>query len=970
MPELITVVMADVPNSALLWEHNFQNMVHAVNCYESMALRSTADHGGRVLKSHGENDGLFLVFTSALQAARCAVELQNALTSQPWAQELPFEVRMAIHCGEAQFRDGDYFGPTVNRCARLRGAAQGGQILVSGAVAALISEQLPSDQALISLGYVSLKDLRTEEVWQLWAPGLPTHFAGKPVGGTEDRTNLPRSATSFIGRNSEAAKVRELIQRSRMVTLVGTGGTGKTRLALHVATEITGWFPDGVWLSEFASVTDASILIQSIMTSIGLKASGSGALEQSLISSIGNRSLLMVWDNCEHIIDTCAKLTERLLGACPNLKILCTSREPLKVPGEMTIRVSGLKLPDKSSDYNPIERLSEALVLFEERAQAVRPGFCITSENYSTISEICRRLDGIPLAIELAAARIRAMGPEQIATRLGDRFRLLKGNSRTSLPHHQTLRALIDWSYNLLSSSERTMLLRLCVFAGSWHISAAESICSSADSPEIDVLDLVLSLTEKSLVVCTEDSGRYQLLETIRQYAVDRLSEECSAQDVHQLRIRHAKWYGTQVQEAQGVAIRAHDANAWLSLDSDYDNIRAALEFSTGSTASEDFSAAVNIAVALVPYWQSRYLVNEGRNYCERLLTSAQKLGVRALLSGLLVAYSTLCWSQSDYNHAKQLATEARDIALEQNSAHDEATALYTLGLVTSDLSDFDEARRLFASCLAIYQRLGDREGIARSVCCLGYCAFETGDYEEARRLTEQGIDLQTELGMVPAYTRNTLGTILETLGDFNGAIEQYNLSYDWFKATHHERGTAHSLHSIGSLLIKTGDLHEGLSHLRRSAAIFRALGDVHSEVVVRMDTAGALVGNDLPQEALSVSRECIALCCQLGSVLTSLRAIRQHASALQANGRLVEAAFLALYANEKLVALNVLNTDREEFELDETFRAAMSTISGTQLSSLRRRITDLDIESMLIIIRDHDIERNLGIHTAPGRDE
>ncbi len=957
MPELITVVMADVPNSAVLWEHQFQHMVHAVKCYESLAVQVTVTYGGRVLKSHGENDGLFLVFTSAVAAAECAVDLQRRLASQEWPSEFRFEVRMAVHCGEAQYRDGDYFGPTVNRCARLRGAAMGGQILVTSAAATLIADQLPPDYCLSSLGYVSLKDLRAEEVWQLWAPGLPNDFPIQTISSAEDRTNLPRLSTSFVGRSSEAAKARDLLQRARLVTLVGTGGTGKTRLALHVAVEVASWFPHGVWLSEFASVSESGLLVQSVMTSIGLKSPGDRGTVPSLASSIGSRNMLMVWDNCEHLIDACAELADRLLVSCPSLKILCTSREPLQISGEHVLRISGLKLPGRTSNFNPADQQCEAMVLFQERAQAVRPGFTITADNYGSVMEICNRLDGIPLAIELAAARMRAMGPDQIAGRLGDRFRLLTGGSKTALPHHQTLRALVDWSFNLLTEQERAILLRLSVFAGSWHIAAAEDICSLVDIPVTDVLDLVLSLTEKSLVVCTEVAGRYQLLETIRQYASERMLETCNTEELQRLRASHTQWYLRQTQEAQGIAARAHDANAWLLLDSDYDNIRAVLDRSLNSGSNEEVAAGIAIAVALVPYWQSRYLVGEGRDYCDRLLESAHGMGLQHLLSRLMVANSTLCWSQSDYQRAKQFAIEACNTAVQQACAVDEAASLYSMGLVAADQSDYDEARNLYARCLGIYQELGDKEGIAKCICCLGYCAFETGDYAEARRLTEQGIDLQVELGIVPAYTRNTLGTILETLGDYTCAFTQYNLSFDWFQATHHERGTAHCLHSMGSLLIKTGDVNEGLSRMQNSASIFRALGDTHSEVTVLLDTAGALVSCDRPHEAVTVARESIALCSHLGSVVTSLRAIRQYASALQASGRLTEAAYLAIFAHQKLLALGVLNVDREEFELDETFHVALSSIPPDQLVRLGQRAEESDLDSMLAMIRDHSAE-------------
>ena len=958
MPELISVLMADIPNSGALWEHQYADMAQAVSCYEELALQCTVTNGGRVLKSRGENDGLFLVFASAANAACCAIELQRNLLSPNWVHGIQLGVRMAIHCGEAQHRDGDYFGPTVNRCARLRGAAAPGQVLISLAAATLLEGQLQPDFTLKNLGFVSLRDLRAEEVWQLWAPGLTEDFHGQSFTHAEDSTNLPRATTSFIGRGQEVARVRELLRSSRLVTLVGTGGTGKTRLALHAVPDLACSFANGIWLTEFAPIADEKLLVQAVLASIGQEGSSELDAERALVRCIGTSSILMVWDNCEHLVDAVAVLAERVLSSCRNVKILITSREPLQIAGEQVFRIPGLIVPPKNAGYHAGQPLPDSLKLFQDRAQAVRPGFTINIGNFNAIMQICQRLDGIPLAIELAAARIRAMGPEQVATRLGDRFRLLTGGSRTALPRHQTLRAMIDWSFNLLTPSERETLCRLSIFTGSWHINAAEAICCSDSLPEREIMDFVVSLTDKSLVVCAEDSGRYQLLETIRQYASDRLLEASGPAVQEELRVRHNRWYVTKTEGAQGVESAGYDASAWDSIDADYDNLRAVLERSIHDGSEDDIVSGIRIASALVPYWQSRYLVSEGREYCDRLLNVINSGMYRHESASLLVANGTLCWSQGDYSKAKTLAARACEIARSKQDKQNEAAALYTLALISADRGDYDSAKRLCRECYDIYLQAGDRRGMAQGTCFLGYCAFETADYQNARVLTERGIELQLELGIVPAYTRNTLGSILANLGDYEGSLSQYNQSYEWFLSSHNERGCAHCLHCIGGLLISKGDPQEGLDRLERSLKIFRALGDMHSAVTVLLDTAGALLDQGKVEMAVTASRECIELCCTLDSVLTSLRAIRQYAFILQAKGRNVEAAFLAIFSREKLVALKLASETSNECELEETFEDALSSLSIDQRQRLCARALESNIDSVLATILDHDLQR------------
>ena len=591
-----TFLFTDIEGSTRLWELYPEAMKPALARHDAILRQSIEAHQGQVVKTTG--DGCHAVFETAAGAIGTALDAQRALSSDPWNEIHPqaLRVRMGVHTGEAEKRAGDYYGPALNRAARLMSIGHGGQVLLSASTAELARDILPAGTTLLDLGGHRLKDLiRPEHIFQLVYSELPASFP--PLRSLDAYpNNLPIQITSFIGREREIDEAKRLLTTARLVTFTGSGGTGKTRLAQQVAAEALSMFTDGVWLVELAPLTDPNLVLQTVAGVLELRTVQGSPLLDLVTDYLRGKSLLLILDNCEHLIGACAELADHLLHACPAVKILASSREGLGIAGEVTYHVPSLSLPDQANPTPDRLLKSEAAQLFLERASAVNPHFSLTEANAQAVSQICRRLDGIPLALELAAARLKLFTADQIASRLNDRFRLLTGGSRTALPRQQTLRALIDWSYDLLSEPEHVLLRQLSVFVGGWTFEAADAVCL-----DLDVLSLLEMLVNKSLVVMEENQGqaRYNMLETIRQYARDKLIE---AGEAASLRDRHLDYFLQFLEEAE-TGLRSGEAFKWFDrLEADYDNIRAATEWGQEQRPLDTLLLVGNI----IFYWTFR----------------------------------------------------------------------------------------------------------------------------------------------------------------------------------------------------------------------------------------------------------------------------------------------------------------------------------------------------------------------------
>ena len=494
-------------------------------------------------------DAFCAAFASAREAVDAAGAAQRALHTEAWPQAAILRVRMAMHTGECVERDGDYFGPVVNRTARLEATAHGGQVVISGSTADLVRDRLPPGTTLVDLGSHRLKDLdRAEDVFQMTVDGVPGEFPPLRSQKTVAPTNLTESVSSFVGRDVEVGEVVKLLGANRLVTLAGAGGAGKTRLAVEVGRTLLPTITDGVWLVELATWVEPALVASAVLGSLGIgEKFGKSALD-TLVTVLAAQDRVIILDNCEHVIQGAAAVADALLRSCPDIALLTTSREPLRIDGEVTYRVPSLSLPPEHVEERSDLAGSGAVALFVERAAVQAPGFEVSDDDAPLVAAICRQLDGMPLALELATARLRSMSLSQMHDRLEQQFGLLTGGSRIALPRHQTLRALVDWSYDLLTDAERALMRRASIFVDGFDLEAAEAVCALDDIPRFDIADLLASLVDKSLVTAEPrgSAHRYRLQETLRQYGAERLAEAGATgegREAGQVAAAHSRYY-------------------------------------------------------------------------------------------------------------------------------------------------------------------------------------------------------------------------------------------------------------------------------------------------------------------------------------------------------------------------------------------------------------------------------------------
>jgi len=684
----VTLLLADVEGSTRLWETAPEQMSAGIARLDRAVDDAIAAYDGVRPVEQGEGDSFVVAFARASDAVACALEVQRA----PLA---PIRLRIGVHTGEVRLRDGgNYIGPTINRTGRLRDLAHGGQTILSGTTEPLVVDQLPPGAWLSDLGTRRLRDLpRPERVVQLCHPDLRNDFPPLRTADSVLTHNLPPQRTSFVGRQAEMNRLREDLAGNQLVTLTGAGGVGKTRLAVHLAAELAAQFGDGVRYVDLAPITDPDVVPVAVTRALGLPDQPGRSTMDTLLRFVRDRQMLVVLDNCEHLLDASADLVVALLGAAPGLTLLATSREPIGVTGDATRRVPSLSLAD------------EAIELFADRAHLALSDFAITTENADTVSEICRRLDGLPLAIELAAARVRALSLAEILDGLHDRFRLLTGGSRTAVRRQQTLRASVDWSHALLSEPEQVLFRELAVFLGGFDLDAAQAVAGGGDMQRFQVLDLLTLLVDKSLVVADKTGGatRYRLLETVRQYALEKLGESGEADGG---RTRHRDHYTAMAAALDTPAQENHEQRLEQA-EIEIDNLRAAFEW---SRENSDVESALALASSLQPLWFGRGRVREGLGWFDAALTDldahdvevAPAVRARALADNAVLA--TWVGATDNIDQAQQALAIARNI----DDPALLARALTACGY-TAAVSNAELAGPYFAEAIGLARRVDDR---------------------------------------------------------------------------------------------------------------------------------------------------------------------------------------------------------------------------------------------------------------------
>src|ERR1700733_13048170 len=780
----VTLLLADVEGSTKLWETQPDQMTTAIARLNRTVSAVIAAHDGVRPVEQGEGDSFVAAFARPSDAVAAALEIQRA----PLA---PIRLRLGGHTGEIQLRDeGNYAGPTINRPARLRDLGQGGQTLISGTTEALVLDGLPSAAWLTDLGTHRLRDLpRPERVVQLCHPDLVNEFAPLRVSKPPASQHLPTQLTNFVGRQAELNQLRELLSENRLVTLTGAGGVGKTRLAIQMAGQLAGEFSGGGWYVDLAPITDAELVPTTGARAFGLPDQPGRSTMDTLTRFIGDHQMLLVLDNCEHLLDASAAFTTALLAACPGLTFLATSREAIGVAGEVSWRVPSLSFTD------------EAIELFSDRARRARHDFAVTDDNVAAVAEICTRLDGLPLAIEPAAARVRALSLTEILDTLHDRFRLLTGGARTAVRRQQTLRASVDWSHALLSEPERMLFRRLAVFFGGFDLDAAQAIAGSVDMPRYQVIDMLTLLVDKSLVVVDERRGRtrYRLLETVRQYAAEKLGESEEAGDV---RTRHRDHYTSMAAllDGPGGSDYGHRVE---QTETEIDNLRAAFAW---SRESGDAGLALALASSLSPLWQPRPA--EGVAWLDVVLNEADPhhlaitpaVRTRALPDRVLLA-ANIGWYADLAGQADEALTIARQL---------DNPALLTRVLAARGLIGFGsaEAAEYRAEAIGLARKLGDRLRLSHILSIETLVASFTGDVIAKRAAAQEGCELAEAIGYRAGFVRCRwyLGLAQLAQGDCAGAVEHFRTAGAAAEAGHYSNFQRYTLAFEGVALAWQGD--------------------------------------------------------------------------------------------------------------------------------------------------------------------
>ncbi len=783
----VTLLLADVEGSTRLWETQPDDMTAAFARLDHALSDLLASYGGVRPVEQGEGDSFVVAFARASDAVACALGLQRA----PLA---PISLRIGVHTGEVQLRDeGNYIGPTINRTARLRDLAHGGQTVLSGTTDDLVVDALPADAWLTDLGTHELRGVgRPERVVQLCHPDLRNDFPPLRTAKSVAARNLPSQFTSFVGRSQQITEVRKLLAQNRLLTLTGAGGAGKTRLAVEVANQLAAEYVDGVWFVDLAPITDSALVPVAVARALGLPDQPGRSTMDTLLRFVRDRQLLIMLDNCEHLLDACAELVASLLGGAPGLTLLATSREPIGVTGEATWRVPSLPVAD------------EAVELFADRARLAQTSFTVTDANAVVVAEICQRLDGMPLAIELAAARVRALSLVEILDGLRDRFRLLTGGSRTAVRRQHTLRASVDWSHALLTEPERVLFRRLAAFMGGFDLEAAQAVAGSGAVERYQVIDQLTLLVDKSLVVAenTHRRTRYRLLETVRQYAQEKLVEPGEADAV---RSRHRDHYTALATLLDAPADSDYEQRLEQA-ESEIDNLRAAFAW---SCENSDKELALALASSLQPLWLARGRLREGLAWFDATLDGlgAQHLGLSAPVRARALADKAVLDAHMGAESLEQ-AQQAVAIARDVDDPALLARTLTACGFTASMDYHVEVARACVTEAIDLARAVDDRWRLSQLLALQARYAHIV-DPLRMRGAAEEGRDLADAIGdsFSSRMCRFYLGAAQHLSGDLAGAAAQFGEVVAEAEAAHDEISRVTCLVGQSFVLARQGEM-------------------------------------------------------------------------------------------------------------------------------------------------------------------
>jgi len=888
----VTLLFTDIEASTRMWESEPAEMAAALRRHDAILRDAIGRAGGFVFKTVG--DEFCAAFRTPLAAVSAALDAQRALASEAWPTSRPVLVRMGLHTGVCEERDSDYFGPPVNRTARLEAIAHGGQVLLSGTTAGLVADGLPDGVALRDLGQHRLKDLgRPEQVFQLEAAFLVAKFPQlTSLDNPELPNNLPVIISRFIGRGAELAEVRDLLRDSRLLTLTGAGGSGKTRLALQAAAEMLGVRRDGVWFAELAPLTEPEQVPAAVAAVLGLPDSGGLQIAEAVIDALGCQDALVILDNCEHLIGAAAKFCDAGIRHCPKIRFLATSREPLGIDGERVYSVPSMSLPAGDAATADDVAHSDAVRLFADRARLSDPTFVLDDSVALLVTSVCQRLDGIPLALELAAARLTSMSLRQVSVRLDYRFRLLTGGSRNAMPRQQTLQATVDWSFGLLTAQEQQTLMRLSVFAGGFELEAAERVCVTETVDAWDVADLVGSLVSKSLVIADHRAGRvrYRMLETIRQYAAQKLLLTAGDAELRAIRENHADYY-LQLATGAEPRLKGHDQGQWLrSLDAEWDNLRAAFGHLGAGKRDDD---VLTLAVAL-----TRLAVTRGHAEVLSCLRQAVERADQAPRSVLAAAFTS--------------------------------AAVITMNLLMKKPGELAACQRYAQRGLDIARAVGDQQQTALALAVVAE-GMRRDDIGPARRLAEEAVAMARQAG-----DAQLLGEVLEACAFAAPEARRREIYLEALSCARQSGDhlvAASAQHRLFGLDLHAGRIHDARAHAEEAVALAeRGVGGDYFLYWMRTDLCIALLIDGSPGQAEPVVRKCLLVVRRLGFDADASQLLVAAACCATWRGEYQNAARLHGAANvdiKSALEAGAINWSQAERNLQERDRAELREILG-----------------------------------------
>ncbi len=836
----VTFLFTDIEGSTKLAREHPETWEGARAWHHAILREAIESNHGYVFQIIG--DSFCTAFHTAGDALRAAIQAQRTFSTMNASREggrmneskenssftihpssLSLKVRMGIHTGEAESHNGEYRGYlTLSMIQRVMSAGHGRQILLSGASENLLHGQLPTDVSLRDMGEHKLKDVpQPARIFQVVAPDLQSEF---PALRALDvfPNNLPAQLTSFVGREKEILEVTQMLKQSRLLTLTGSGGTGKTRLSLQVASGILEQFKDGVWLIELAPISEPALVPNTVANVLRLRVEDSRPLMDVVMDWLRDKEALFILDNCEHLIDACAQFANSILQLCRGVRILASSREALGIAGEAAYRVPSLPTPNEPLDIHQLETF-DSVKLFIQRATLTLPTFQLTDENASFVAQICHRLDGIPLAIELAAARVRALSVEQIAERLDDRFRLLTGGSRAALPRQQTLRALIDWSYQLLSEDERLLFRRLAVFVGGWTLDAAESVCGGERSG-FDVLELMTHLVDKSLVNIEHGAGesRYHRLETIRQYAREKLFD---TEEVVSLRDQHLAYFAGLAERAE-MELQGRAQRKWLArLEAEHDNLRAALEWSLKAQPE----TGLRIAAALREFWDTHGHLTDARKWLETMLDATKNIPPTPVRVKAIFAAALFSSRQSDLEGWKARQDEGLALAESFDDTRGIAQGLVSHGLFKEYFeNNIEAAESYYRRALEYGRKLGDKLLLGQLLGPLAGCALKRYEYARAEEIYRESLSLFREVENTKeiAGAFGNLAEVALSQRDYESARVSAEESLALYRELDDKHGIATALRTLSNASHNQGNIRQAQMAAEQGVILFRQLGD------------------------------------------------------------------------------------------------------------------------------------------------